>query len=447
MARDSVGIGSALAPVTALLASVGLLYIGTGLQTTLVPLRADAEGFGRLAIGFLGSGYYAGFVAGCLFGPLLILRAGHIRAFAAIVAVLSASVLAFPLLIGAVQWVGFRIVVGLCIASLLVIVESWINEKSTNRTRGVVMSTYVIITYVAIVVGQMGVTTLPLTGFALFSISSIVLSLAAVPVALTKASQPAPIAVARFRPRRLYNTAPAGFVGVFTAGLLNGSVFALGPIYAIDTGFTKNEAAVFVSAIVLGGALGQYPIGRLSDFVDRRLVLLATAVASAVLSLVLAIATGGSQIVLVSLALAFGVLMFPGYSLAAAHAFDWAAPEDSVETSAGLMLLFGLGSSIGPILGSAAMNLAGPGGLFMLDAVAALALGGFIAFRLMRRARPGEEIRSGFDIYSTAPLGAVITPEPVDASHPDMELPYTVAPPPTEPLPEPPSESHVPEKA
>lgn len=420
---QQVGLRGALRPVAALLFGVLLLYAGYGLQATLVPLRADAEGFARVAIGFLGSGYYVGFVVGCLFGPMLILRAGHIRAFAAMVACLSAAILAFPLLIGEAQWLVFRIAIGLCIAVLLVIVESWLNEKATNQTRGIVMSSYVIITYAAIVVGQMGVTVLPLTGFALFSICSIVLSLAAVPVALTRSSQPAPIAVVRFRPRHLYTIAPAAFVGIFITGVVNGSVFGLGTIYAIDTGFSKTEAAIFVSAMVLGGAIGQYPFGRISDFVDRRLVLLVTTTGTGAVSLLLALATGASETVLVSLAFALGMLMFPGYSLAAAHAYDWAAPEDMVETSAGLLVLFGLGSSFGPLLASTMMALLGPGGLFLTNAAAAIALALFIGFRLFRRSRPDEEMRSAFDIYSTAPVGGAITPEPVDASLPDVELP------------------------
>ena len=157
MASRSISLSGALAPVAALLMGTALLYLGYGLQAVLVPLRADMEGFSRIVVGLLGSTYYAGFVAGCLFAPYLILRSGHIRAFAAMVSCLSAAALAFPLLLGEAEWLLFRFAIGFCFSGLLVIVESWLNERATNATRGIVMSAYVVITYVCISVGQLGV--------------------------------------------------------------------------------------------------------------------------------------------------------------------------------------------------------------------------------------------------------------------------------------------------
>ncbi|WMS43326.1 MFS transporter [Acuticoccus sp. MNP-M23] len=410
-ATTKVSLGGALKPVTALLIGTALLYLGYGLQTTLVPLRAEAEGFSQITIGLLGAAYYGGFVVGCLFAPYVIMRAGHIRAFAAMVSCVSAAALVFPLAVGEVQWLVFRFLVGACISIVLVIVESWLNEKSSAETRGAVMSTYIIITYGAITVGQLGVTTQPLDGFALFSLCSILLSVAAVPVALTRATQPAPIPSVQFRPGHLWHLAPAAFVGAFASGLMIGSVLSLSAVFAVGSGFTTGEAAVLASAVVLGGALGQYPFGRTSDYLDRRLVLLVSAGASVTLAIFLMAASAMSFTMVVSLGFAFGFVTLPSYSLAAAHAYDWTEPHDLVEVSAGMNLLFGAGSTVGPVMASVAMIVMGPSGLFLVAAIAAGGLGVFIGLRILVRRRPADAIRTDFDLYATAALGAVVPGE------------------------------------
>lgn len=411
---ERVGLGRALAPVTALLAGVGLLYLGNGLQMTLVPLRAAAEGFGNLSLGLLGATYFAGFVAGCFVGPVLIRRAGHIRAFAAMVSIVSAVTLVFPILVGEAAWVLFRFATGVCVSGVLVIIESWLNDKATTQTRGAVMSTYVIITYLGMTIGQLGVTMRPLTGFALFSISSILISIAAVPVALTKSTQPAPVPKVRFRPLRLWRTAPAAFVGAVAAGVISGSVLSLSAVFASASGFTTSEAATFAAVIVLGGAMGQYPFGRTSDFVDRRMVLLVAAMATIGVSIVLMLTATLSPLLMLGLGFALGFVLLPGYALSAAHAYDWTAFEDIVETSVSMTLLYGLGSSVGPLIASLTMVWMGPSGLMLVVASASGALALFVALRVLARKPPAEEIRAEFDLYATAPVGP--TPNEVDVT-------------------------------
>ncbi|MEM6761376.1 MAG: MFS transporter [Pseudomonadota bacterium] len=421
MTASSVSLRSALTPVSSLLLGTGLLYLGFGLQVTLVPLRADAEGFGGVAVGLLGATYYAGFVAGCLFAPFVILRAGHIRAFAAMVSCVSASVLAFPLLVGEVSWVLFRFLVGFCISGVLVIIESWLNEKSTTATRGAVMSAYVIITYAGLTLGQLGVTTQPLDAFTLFAVCSILLSVAAVPVALTRASQPAPIPIVQFRPKVLWERAPAGFVGALASGLTIGSVLSLSAVFAVMSGLSTSSAALFASAIVFGGAIGQYPFGRTSDFVDRRFVMFVSACGTAALSLALITAPALTPAMVMGIGLLFGFVTLPIYSLAAAHAFDWTEYEDMVETSAGMNLMFGVGSTIGPVLASIAMTIFGAAGLFIVTTAASVGLGLFIAARIFARAKPADDMRNDFDLYATAPMGAV----PTEIEHDPDETPET----------------------
>ncbi len=418
-----MSVGGALAPVAALLLGTALLYLGYGLQATLIPLRADFEGFSRVAIGLLSSTYYAGFVAGCVFAPYIILRAGHIRAFAAMVSLVSAAALSFPLVTDEISWMVFRFGTGFCIAGLLVIIESWLNEKATNATRGTVMSTYIVITYVTISLGQLGVAVQPVSSFTLFALCSIMLSVAAVPVALTRASQPAPIPVVKFNPGILWSTAPAAFVGSFLSGVMAGSFTGLGSIFAIDSGFSTQEAAIFVSASVLGGAIGQYPLGRISDFVDRRLVLLGTAGATAAIGLLLAFADFLPDILILCFGFIVGLTMLPIYSLAAAHAYDWTKSEDIVPTSAALLIVFGVGSIVGPLVASSLMALIGPGGLFLTIACSAVALVFFVGARITIRRRPKEAMRTDFDYAATAVVGGAITPEAVDDDDPSMEMP------------------------
>lgn len=429
-AAASGSLRRAIAPVTAVLIGTGLLYLGYGLQSMLVPLRGSAEGFNRVEIGLFGSAYYGGFVAGCLFAPYLIIRAGHIRVFAAMMAIISAASLVFPLLVSVPSWIVLRILIGFCFAGVVVIIESWLNDKTSNENRGLVMSVYIIVAYATIMLGQLGVTLHTVNDFALFAICAILLSLASVPVTMTRTTQPAPIPVVRFRVRHLYAAAPAAFAGSFTSGIMNGSIYSLGVIYAMEAGIHSSEAAFFVSATVLGGALGQYPFGRLSDFADRRLVLLVALAGTAAGSILLALA--GPFLPpwgLVGLGLCTGLFMFPVYSVAAAHAFDRTTSGDMVETSAALLLIFGAGSALGPIVAAFAMRLFGASGLFLTIAAATVALALFVVFRvLLRRPAPGEE-RSGFDIFSTAPVGGALTPEPIRDDEPALENPFGYTPP------------------
>ncbi|MEM7696520.1 MAG: MFS transporter [Pseudomonadota bacterium] len=415
---DSLSLRAALVPVIALLSGTALLTLGHGLQTSLVPLRAAAEGFGPLTIGLLGATYYAGFVVGCLLVPVLIQRAGHIRAFAAMLSCVSAAALAFPLLVGEVQWVVVRFLFGVCISGVLVIVESWLNARATPSTRGAVMSAYVVVTYFGLTVGQLGVTLQPIEGFALFSLCSILLSIAAVPVVLTRTEQPPPIPRVRFRPKRLWSLAPTAFVGILLAGITVGALLSLAAVFAVDLGLSTKEAATFAALIVLGGAIGQYPFGRASDFVDRRVVLLVAALLSGVAAIALALFAGSGPTMLYALAFTIGLVCLPLYALAAAHAYDWSDPDDLVETSAGMNLLFGVGSTLGPLLASAAIATVGAVALPLYLAAAFFALALYTLYRITRRERPDDALRADFDVYATAPVGSA-APSDVPAAPSD----------------------------
>lgn len=419
----NVSLRSALSPVAAVLLGAAFLYTGYGLQSTLVPLRAELEGFSEHAVGLLGSSFYIGFVGGCVLAPYLILSAGHIRAFAAMVSTGSAAALAFALVVDPVAWGLWRFLIGFCTSGLYIIIESWLNDRATNETRGIVMSSYVVVSLVMITVGQLLVMTYPLGEFSLFAIASIMLSLAAVPVALTRSGQPAPIPVVHFRLWRLYRIAPAAFAGALMIGVSNGAFWSLGPVFATGRGLSADGAAIFMSVAVAAGAVGQYPLGRLSDFLDRRKVLLVAMGGSIAASILLWLLAGVGALTIYLFGFLVGAFMLPAYSLAAAHGYDWSPPEQMVETSASIILIFGLGSIVGPPIAAWFMKALGPEALFLFIAQTQMLLAAFIGWRILARPAPLPSEKTGFDIYSTATVGGAITPDPVDAETPMMEMP------------------------
>jgi len=389
--------------IAALLISVALLVTGNGLQMMLLPIRGGIEGFSSVQLGLMGSGYYLGFVLGCLGTPLLLRRSGHIRTFAALVAIAAAIALLYPMLVHPLAWVALRFITGFCLAGLYLIVESWINDRATKQTRGALISTYVAINYIVTTLGQMTVTLFETSSFMLFSIASVLISIAAVPLALTRSAEPKPPALVRFRPIRLFQMSPAGTVSIFLIGLGTGALWSLGPVFAEARSGDITVAALFMSALVLGGALAQWPIGRLSDRFDRRYILIAVTAAAALACLVIALLPnlGGPWLVF---AFVFGAAFLPAYAVASAHVFDFADRADYVEVSAGLLLLYGLGSTIGPVLGAFAMQWFGPLGLLGYFAAVQLLIIAFVALRLTRRDGLPEAEKQSFDLVATAPV-------------------------------------------
>lgn len=399
-----------LGPVAALLLGVFFLVTGSGLQNTLLPLRGAFEGFSAINLGILGSSYYLGFVVGCLIVPHLVRRSGHIRAFAALTSCVVATMIAHPLFIEPLFWFALRGITGFCFAGLYLVIESWLNDRATNQTRGFVMSAYVIVDYAALTAGQMMITLYPVRGFELFALAAILFSLATLPVAITSSGQPAPIETARIRLPRLFRAAPVAMVGCFVIGITNGSLWSLGPIFGIGRGLTADGAATFMSAVVVAGALAQWPIGFLSDRMDRRRILGALMVGAMLAGLAL----GALQFDLVGLSvlgLFYGALSLPAYSLAAAHAYDRTHAADAVETAAGLLLLYGIGSVVGPALASFGMQHYGPGALFFFTAAAYAFLLLFVVWRMTMRTdtRPSEPVT---EPMASAATGTVPRPEP-----------------------------------
>jgi MFS family permease len=406
---------STLAPVASLLTGVLVLIIGHGLQLTVVPLRAEAEGWTSYQIGAIGSAYYVGFVAGCFWAPFVIRRSGHIRAFTAFVSITTAILLAHTLWVAFIPWVAFRLIIGASLAGLYMIIESWLNDRATNQTRGLIMSAYIFLNFVAITIGQMTVTLYPPTEFTLFALSAMAMVIAAIPVAMTRSSEPAPVKTVRFRPRALYRASPVGIVGVTLIGVANGSFWALAAVAGVGAGLTAAEAAIFMSIATAGGALMQWPVGRLSDRIDRRIVLITLLCLAATSGLILAFVPL-SRSGLFVMALLYGMSAMPTYSIAAAHAYDHAAPGTFVEVAAGVLLANASGAIIGPILASSLMEETNSVKLFLFTALVQGSLAAFAFLRL--KTRPSPAGKTGFDQAATAPPTGVTVPPAEESSRP-----------------------------
>jgi MFS family permease len=407
------------ASVTALLISTGLLLMGNGLQMMLLPLRAQMEGFSPFSIGIMGSSYYLGFVVGCLLGPWAIRRVGHIRAFAAMVSLASAVALLHLLLISPAGWWLFRAFTGFCIAGLYLVIESWLNDRATNETRGLIMSSYIMVSLGVWTLGQLLVAVANPSGPTLFLVASILVSLAAIPVAFTRSKQPTPPRLTRLRLRKLYKTSPAGFVGCFSIGLANGSIWSLGPLYTSQSGYSVAETAIFMSLIVAVGALTQVPVGRLSDHVDRRVILAWLFIFAAGFGMPLWLLSDLSRIEVFALAIGIGAFAMPAYSIATAHAFDHTPQRRMVQTSAGLLLINGVGSVLGPLLAAGLMGAMGPGALFLFTALVHLGAAVYLIQRITRRKALHTTDKTDYDM-TTAPTAAPAPmptiPEGVDAT-------------------------------
>ena len=402
---------AAIVPIITLLLSVALLLMGNGLQGTLLPVRAQLEDFGALNIGILGSSYFMGFALGCLIGPKAVMRVGHIRVFTAMVSIASTISILHVLILSPQIWWVFRGITGFCFATLYIVIESWLNEKSTNTTRGLIFSIYTIINLTVITIGQMLLTLADPLAFTLFGLASVLVSLSAVPVALANTSPPADLTAIKIRPGYLYKISPVGLIGCLAVGLANGPFWALAPVFAQRENGDVASVAIFMSVAVISGAVGQYPLGKLSDNIDRRKVIILASLGAAMAGIGLAFIGHHSGPVFFGVAALFGFFAFPIYSLAVAHLNDFVEADGFVEAASGLLLMFAAGAVVGPLIASALMRYYGVNTLFAYTATVHIALAAFAFYRLRNRAPALAQDRVDFvDSLRVAQTVSVIDP-------------------------------------
>ncbi|HEY0836346.1 MAG TPA: MFS transporter [Azospirillum sp.] len=398
-------------PILALLGGVAFLMLGNGALGSLIGLRLAAEA-GPVVVGLVTTAYFGGVTAGSLYAYGVVARVGHIRAFSAFASVLSAASLAHALAADPLLWAALRLMEGFCMAGLFICVESWLNDKATNETRGQVLSLYMVTLYGAMAAGQQ-LLNLDDAGAAVFMAVSILLSLALVPVALTRTTPPVLPDVSSFGLRRLYRASPLGVAGVFVSGAVSGAVYGLGPVFATASGFEVSGTALFMTVLILGGVALQWPFGRLSDRFDRRAVLVGLSAALVAASLAMVEATGLHPLLMLGTAALFGGISFTLYPVSLAHTNDHVERADLVSASGGLILANSMGAILGPLLASAAMAGMGPRGLFAFTGAAALAATLYGLWRTRVRPPVPAEAQGRFrPMPQTTPVAAPLDPRP-----------------------------------
>ncbi len=406
---------STVLSIAALLIGSALLLMAGGLHGLLLPIRGLAEGFSDTSLGMLGAGWAVGYVAGCLAVPVIVKRVGHIRTFGVLASVAAITMLLNLLFLTPMVWVPLRAVTGFCFAGAAMIVESWLNERASNQTRGKIFGIYTMINLGATTVGQMLLTLGDATGFVFFVVGSIIYSLSLLPTALSTAATPTPLTQARLDIGALWRNSPVAVVAVLLIGISNGAFGTLGAVYGRKIGLSISDIAVMMSLALLIGAIIQIPVGLLSDRVDRRAVLVGMGILATITGLALSVADSMGPIAVIVLVSAFGGMIYSMYPVILAHASDHAAPGDFLKTSGGLLLIFGAGTMVGPVAAAALMSASTPGALFHVTAAAHLAMVLFTAWRMTRRAAVRVEEKSDFvPVIATArfstPESSVLDP-------------------------------------
>lgn len=383
-----------------LLLGLMLLMLGNGLQATLLGVRGALEGFGPQEMAVVMSAYFLGFLAGSRLAPGMIGRVGHVRVFAALGSLISAVLILYPTLVHPVAWAGLRVLIGFCFAGVYVVTESWLNDQATNETRGQTLSLYLIVQMVGIITAQGMITLADPGGFLLFVIPSVLVSLAFAPILLTVSVAPAFQSTKPMTLRALFSISPLGMMGAFLLGGVFGAQFGMAPVFATESGLSLGQIAVFVGTIYVGGLVCQYPLGWLSDRLDRRVMILALSVFCGI-AMTGAFFIGNVYVALLVAAFIMGGGSHALYALFIAHTNDVLEPADMAAASGGLIFVNGLGAVAGPLIVGALMGAVGPSGYFLYLAVLLAAIALYTMWRMSQR--------TGLPVEETAPI-TPITP-------------------------------------
>ncbi|MTI08611.1 MFS transporter [Curvivirga aplysinae] len=383
---------SIIRPVIALLLSFGLLITANGMFNTLLGLRSRLEGFTTETTGIIMAGSFLGMLIGAVYAIRIISAVGHIRAFAALASIMSVAVLSHVLWIDAVFWFVLRLMAGFCLSGMTMIVESWLNGNSENSNRGQIMAMYMITNYLGFGIGQFLILLDDPKNTELFIIASIILSLALVPILLTRSKAPPPQPAIRLSMPKLFKISPLGLIGVCAAGLMNAAVNGMGAVFGKEMGLELSDISTLMACFVLGAMVMQYPVGRLSDRFDRRAVIIVVAVATFGMSTIMVSFAENVGIALFAMAAVYGGIAYTVYPLSAAQLNDMADSSMRVQVAAGVMVAYGIGASIGPIAAGQIMGSFGPTGLFYYTATVAVTLTCFTALRMLVRVRTESNI-------------------------------------------------------
>lgn len=389
----------------ALFVGMFMLMVGNGLQGTLLGLRGEAEGFSTLALSIVMSAYFLGFLFSSRFTPELIRRVGHVRVFAALGSMVSAVLIAYPVLVDPWLWAIGRVIIGFCFCGVYITAESWLNDASSNENRGKSLSLYMIVQMAGIVFAQWIVSQGDVTGYVLFIIPSILVSLAFAPVLLSVKPMPAFETTKPMKLRDLIAGSPLACMGMFMLGGVFSAQFGMSAVYGSRVGLTVGEISFFVSAIYVSALVLQYPIGWLSDRMDRRVLIIWVAFIGAAGSMIAFLAPGYFYLIILSGAIVGGTSN-PLYALLIAYLNDYLEKEDMAAASGGLLFINGVGAIMGPLIVGLMMDTIGNNGFWLYTGILMAGVGFYGLYRTTQRSRVSLES----DAVPYAPVSAASTP-------------------------------------
>lgn len=370
-----------------LLLGVMLLMVGNGVQGSLLGVRGAHEGFTTFELSVIMSSYFVGFLGGSRLAPEMIRRVGHVRVFSALGSMISAVLILFPMVLDVYAWSIFRVLIGFCFSGIYVTAESWLNNTASNETRGRALSAYMIVQMLGIIASQGLLSLGDPTGYGLFIIPSVLVSLAFMPLLLADTPAPTFDSIKAMSFRRLFIISPLGCVGMLLTGGIFAAMFGMASVWGAKSGLSIGQIAAFGAALYIGGLMLQYPVGWMSDRMDRRtLVMWLSALAAAVVLLAGAIKFPFTVELLVALVL--GGIINPLYSLLIAHTNDYLSKEQMPAASAGLIFLNGFGAIFGPLVTGWLMGEVGARGYFLFIGALFAALAIYAAWRTTRRRAP-----------------------------------------------------------
>ena len=442
MARQVVALA-------ALLLGMVFLMLGGGLHGLLIPVRGQMEGFTSFQLGWIGTGYAIGFTTGCVLIPQLVRRVGHVRAFSTLTALMSISILLNALFVNAPTWIVLRALSGFCFAGCYMVAESWLNEQVTNELRGRLFSVYAITTMIAMAGGQYLLVLAEPDEDTLFMLGAVLFALAVLPTAVSTARSPAPLSQVRLDVPALFRNSPAAVIGAFLSGVISAAWTNFGPVFGTQVGLSSAQLATLLALALTGSVIFQYPLGRLSDVIDRRYVMAIAGVlgAGAGMLMVLLANEGELGTTFFVAVVLYGGVIYSIYSLAVAHGNDFAEADRFVEVSSGLLIMYGFGTMAGPLFTAQLMDVMGPSGVFTATTIAHAALAAYAIYRSVRRPALEHQERNDYQITALArtqtPESYVLDPrsnaERADAAELPPMLPPVDVPPPDDPASLPPA--------
>ena len=368
----------------ALLLGMLFLQLGNGLQGTLLSVRGELENFSTFEMSLVMSAYFMGFLGASRLVPELIRRVGHVRVFAALASFISAVLILYPLLVNPWVWTGGRVIIGFCFCGVYITAESWLNNAATNENRGKLLSSYMVVQMAGIVAAQLLLLIGDPGGFELFVLISVLVSISFAPILLSITPTPAFEATKPMSIKELFSTSPLGCVGMFFLGGILSAQVGMAPVFGTKAGLSLSEISSFVAAFYIGAMVFQFPIGWLSDQMDRRILIVVTSAIGFIAALS-AMVVEGSFLILVGSAFFIGGMSNPLYSLLIAYTNDFLELEDMASASGGLLFLNGLGAISGPLLTGYLMTKMGPEGFFIVLATLLGLLTGYGFYRMTQR--------------------------------------------------------------